>query len=109
MDSVLLQLCPGGRRDIGGEEHGGRLEGDGWQGGEKGGVRRMRLGCCNAIWWRTGRGEAGGEVEEGAGEPSYYSDVCWSSVDGREGGAMSSIHVRHGLLPLAGLWRKLMF
>ena len=63
MDSVLLQLCQGGRRDIVGDEHGGRLEGDGWQGGEKGGVRRMRLGCCNAIWWRTGRGEAGGEGE----------------------------------------------
>ena len=82
MDSVLLQLCPGGRRDIGGEEQGGRLEGDGLQGGEKGVVRRMRVGCCNAIWWRTGRGEAGGEVgsqlEEGAGEPSpsYYSDFC---------------------------------
>ena len=51
----------------------------------------------------------GGEVEDGAGEPSYYSDVCWSSVDGGEGGAMSPILVRYSLLPLAELWRKLMF
>ena len=51
----------------------------------------------------------GGEVEDGAGEPSYYSDVCCSSVDGGEGGAMSPIHVRLSLLPLSGLWRNLMF
>ena len=63
---------------------GGLKETLGWWGGEGGrgandGVREM--------WRRAGLDER---------------VCCWTSVDGREGGAMFPIHIMQTLLPLAG-------
>ena len=100
---VIPEAWSWGGWEVGGEGHGGHLEGGRWQGGENGGVRGIGFDDIRPF---GGRGEAGGEVgsqlEEGAGEPSYYSDLCWSSVVGGEGEAIIRIHVNHSLLPLAG-------